>query len=78
MISVMLIMISCWTMMEWLSGQRWIEVGIINMDGNYSNLQRAGLFVELIALTYDVTIEIVLAYVPFLAIPYLLGLIKSD
>ena len=78
MFYVMIFTITIWTILEWLTGQRWIEIGIHNPDGTYSNLQRAPPLIEFLALAYDVIVEIVLAYVPFLAIPYLLGLIKSE
>jgi hypothetical protein len=77
MFSIMLMITTIWTVLEWLTGQRWIEIGTQNPDGTYLNLRRAPPLIEFLALTYDVVIEIVLAYVPFLAIPYLLGLIKS-
>ncbi|MFO7798016.1 MAG: hypothetical protein R6W84_17890 [Promethearchaeia archaeon] len=78
MFLLMLITVSIWTLLEWLTGQRWIEVGIKTSEGTYSNLTRAPPLIEFLALAYDVVIEIVLMYMPFLAIPYLLGLIKSE
>ena len=59
-----------WTIGEVFSNTRWIEVG---GDGVY---QRASLPVEIFALSYDIFIEIALIYVPFLAAPYFLNLIK--
>ncbi|MHA1256194.1 MAG: hypothetical protein ACTSQD_00830 [Promethearchaeota archaeon] len=67
-----------WTIGEWITGQRWIEVGIKNPDGTYSHLQRADPLLEFVILAYDVVIEMVLMYISFLAIPYLLKLIKSE
>ncbi len=67
---VMLTFISVWTLSEWLAGTRWIEVGL------YPFLSRAPPLIEFGALAYDVVVEIVLAYVPYLAIPYMLGLIS--
>lgn len=78
MILVMTIWASWWNYLSWLTGQRWIEVGIKNPDGSYSNLRRADPFLEIWAFVYNTLFEIVLVYAPFLAIPYLLGLIKSD
>ncbi|MBD3254183.1 MAG: hypothetical protein GF383_03780 [Candidatus Lokiarchaeota archaeon] len=75
---VMVIFIAWWTFTEWLTGQRWIELGMINADGSYSNLRRAPPLIEFLALTYDVVVEVSLIYVPFLAIPYWLGLIKTE
>ncbi|TFG18243.1 MAG: hypothetical protein EU533_07865 [Promethearchaeota archaeon] len=75
---IMIIFIACWTLSEWLTGQRWIEVGTVNSDGSYSNLRRAPPLIEFGALAYDVLIEVSLIYVPFLALPYWLGLIKTE
>ena len=70
--------IAWWTLMEWLSGQRWIEVGTINPDGSYSNLRRADALIEFLALAYDYMIEVSLIYVPFVSIPYWLKLLKAE
>jgi len=77
MILVMLIWAIVWSIGQWIIGERWIEVGILNPDGTYSNLRRAEPILEFLAMTYDAIFEITLVYSPFLAIPYLLGLIKS-
>ena len=69
--------IAWWTLMEWLAGQRWIEVGTI-MDGTYTNLRRADPIIEFLALAYDYMVEVSLIYVPFLTIPHVLGLIKPE
>lgn len=69
--------IAWWTLLEWLTGQRWIEVGTVNSDGTYSNLRRAPALIEFGALAYDYMIEVSLIYVPFLAIPYWFKLIKK-
>ena len=73
---IMAIFIGWWTLMEWLAGQRWIEVGTIT-NGTYTNLRRADPFIEFLALAYDYMIEVSLIYVPFLAIPYWFKLIKT-
>jgi hypothetical protein len=78
MLAIMLINISLWTILEWLTGQRWIEVGIKTSEGTYLYLSRAPALVEFLALAFDVIVEIALMYMPFLAIPYLLGLIKPE
>jgi len=75
---VMATFIAWWTFTEWLTGQRWIEVGTLQSDGTYSNLRRAPAIIEFLALAYDFMIEVSLIYVPFLAIPYWLGLIKKE
>ena len=77
MILTMTIWAFWWNFLSWLTGQRWIEVGTKNSDGTYSNLHRANEMLEFWAFVYNSIFEIVLVYAPFLAIPYLLGLIKS-
>ena len=67
-----------WYLAYWLSGQRWVEIGTKNPDGTYSNLRRAPLLIEFLVIVYNALIEIALIYMPFLAIPYLLGLIKQE
>ena len=74
---IMAAFIAWWTFLEWLSGQRWIEIGTLNSDGSYSNLRRAPPLIEFLALAYDYLVEVSLIYVPFLAIPYWLNLIKT-
>jgi hypothetical protein len=79
MILVMLIWSIVWNIGQWLIGERWIEVGIQNSDGTFSNLRRADPWLEFWALfVYDSIFEITMVYSPFIAIPYLLGLIKSQ
>ena len=77
MILIMTVWAFWWNFLSWLTGQRWIEVGTKNPDGTYSNLRRADALLEFWAFVYNSIFEIVLVYAPFLAIPYLLGLIKS-
>ena len=78
LIYVMLVISVIWTIAEWITGQRWIEVGIKNPGGTYSNLRRADPLLEFVILAYDAIIEMTLIYTAFLAIPYLLKLIKSE
>ncbi len=78
MYGIMAWFIAWWTFTEWLTGQRWIETGIIYPDGSYANLTRAPLWIEFLALGYDYLVEVSLIYVPFLAIPYWLKLIKPN
>ncbi len=78
LILVALIVSIFWTLGEWIPGQRWVEVGTQNPDGTYSNLRSADPLLEFGILAYDIVIEMVLLYVSFLAIPYLLKLIKSE
>ncbi len=54
---------ACWTLGEWASGTRWIEVGV---PDTYSHAPPA---VEFLALTWDVVAEIAFAYMPFLVFP---------
>ncbi len=63
---------ACWTIGEWASGTRWIEVGI---PDTYTH---APLAVEFWALTWDVVAEIAFAYVPFFVFPVWTKKIKSE
>ena len=78
MILIMLIWSIVWSIGQWVIGERWIEVGIVNIDGSFSDLRRADPITEFLAIAYDAIFEITLVYSPFIAIPYLLGLIKSE
>ena len=62
-----------WTTISVAIGGRWIEVPG-SAPGTYDE---AGALVSLLALGYDVFVEIALAYVPFFAIPALLGWIQA-
>ena len=62
-----------WTTISVAIGSRWIEVPG-TAPGTYDE---AGALVSLLALGYDVFVEIALAYVPFFAIPALLGWIQA-
>jgi hypothetical protein len=75
---VMASFIAWWNLLEWLTGQRFIEIGTLNSDGTYTNLSRAPPFIEFLAIAYDALIEVSLIYVPFLAIPYWLNLIEKE
>ncbi len=78
MFIVMFILGCIWYIVYWLSGQRWVEIGILNPDGTYSNLRRASMVIELLVIVYNAIVEIALIYMTFLAIPYLIGLIKPE
>ena len=68
----MLIIALIFTVFEYIGGTRWIEVG--PLEGPWS---RALPLIEFGALTYDIVVEIALAYMPFFAIPCALKLIRS-
>jgi hypothetical protein len=74
----MLILASAWITFNIFAGQKWVEIGIENPDGTYSNLRRAPLLIEIMTFIYDIVFEVALIYMPFLAIPYMLGLIKHE
>lgn len=78
MFLVMTTFATFWTFMEWLVGQRWIEIGTVNPDGSYSNLRMAPPLIAIGALAFDIFIEIALLYVSFLAIAYFLRLIDEE
>ncbi|MFO8018071.1 MAG: 4Fe-4S binding protein [Promethearchaeia archaeon] len=75
---IMVSFIAWWTLLEFLTGQRFIEIGTLNPDGTFSNLRRAPPLIEFAANAYCVLVEVSLIYVPFLGIPYWLGLIKPE
>lgn len=77
MFLVMFFLGCAWYLVYWLSGQRWVEIGTKNPDGTYSNLRRAPPIIEFMVILYNAFVEIALIYMPFLAIPYLLRLIKQ-
>lgn len=64
---IMIIVTGAWTIAEFISGTRWIELGT-----NF-----APTYLQFLGLGYDVIVEIGLAYIPFLGLAYLLGLIKN-
>ena len=73
-----LIIGGAWISFNVFAGQKWIEIGTANPDGTYSNLRRAPLLIEILVIMYDIVFEIALIFLPFLAIPYMLGLIKQE
>lgn len=72
MFAIMAIYATIWNICEVLANTRWIEVGI------FSNSTEATPLIEFSALIWDTLVEIAAAYVPFLIIPYLLGMIKNS
>jgi len=68
---LMVIFGACWTLAEWATGTRWIEVGA---PDTYVHAPPA---IEFWALTWDVVVEIAFAYVPFLVFPMWTKSIKS-
>ncbi len=73
MIGIMLILMIAWSFGEWFSGQRWIEVG--PEEGPWD---RASPLLQFGMFLYDIVIEMGLFTVCFLAVPYLLKLIKPE
>ena len=72
MFSVMIILMTVWTVSEWFAGQRWIEVG---PEGGPWTL--APPLLSFAMLSYDIIFEMGLFTLSFLAGPSLLRLIKS-
>lgn len=66
---VMIFFGTFWTIGEVIAGTRWIEVAG-NTTDTYQKASMAGQFFW---LGFDVVIEIALAYVPFFAIPVMIG-----
>ena len=71
---VLLIFATLWTLVEISVNTRWIEYGIADP----LDVIRAPIIIELLAFIWDILIEIIAAYLPYLAIPYLLNIIKTD
>jgi len=72
MFTYMLVFGTVFTLTQVAIGGRWIEV-----DAAGGGYERAGLMLTIFGLAFDVVFEIALAYVPFLAIPVFLGLIRD-
>jgi hypothetical protein len=66
MVGVILLIATVWTITQLLVHTRWIEIGQL------SDLSRAPLGIEILALAYDIIIEIALAYLPYYAIPWMI------
>jgi hypothetical protein len=73
MFAVLLAIGTSWTIAAYASGGRWIEVAG-PAAGTYS---RASPVLQAVGLSYDVVVEIALAYVPFLAVPSMCGFISK-
>lgn len=72
MAAVMLGLVAVWTTASAATGGRWVE-----LPGSTSgSFERASSAVTISGLTFNIVFEIVLAAVPFFAIPALLGLIR--
>ncbi len=72
--SALVLLGTSWTVAAYLGGGRWIEVAG-PVPGTYT---RAALAGQALGLGYDVVIEIACAYVAFLALPAMLGLLSDD
>ncbi len=68
----MVILAVVFTMTEVIGGTRWIGIG-----PDYGSIALADVATNIGALSYDIFIEIAAAYVPFLLIPYVFGLIRT-
>lgn len=74
-LAMYLVMVSIafiWNVAEFTANTRWIEAG------TFAEPHRAKPVVEFLALAWDTCIDIAMAYVPFLIIPYHLKLIKPS
>lgn len=74
MAAAMLALVATWTVTSTLTGGRWVKVP----GATSGSFQRASAAVSISALTFDVVFEVVMASVPFFAIPALLGLMKPS
>ena len=73
MVGMMIILLTVWSIGEWFSGQRWIEIGT---EGGPWTL--ASPFLQFGMFTYDIVVEMGLFTLCFLAIPTTFKLIKSE
>jgi hypothetical protein len=62
-----------WTLGEYFANTRWIEIGVAP-----NALTRAPPFIELFAFAWDIIVEFSLVFIPFLAIPTFMGIIKTQ
>lgn len=74
MAAVMVVFAAVWTLAEVTTGGRWVEVS----GPAAGSFAAAPAPLAAAALAFDVVVEIALAYVPFYAIPALLGLVSPD
>lgn len=73
MVGMMIILLTVWSIGEWFSGQRWIEIGT---EGGPWTL--VSPFLQFGMFTYDIVVEMGLFTLCFLAIPTTFKLIKSE
>ena len=74
MLAALLAIGTSWTIAAFIAGGRWIEV-TGSAPGTYA---RANLVWQALGLSYDVIIEFACAYVAFLALPAMLGVLSDD
>lgn len=73
MFVVMVAVAGVWTVAQTAIHGRWVEV-----DGPApGTFVHASGLVSIVALTFDVVVEIALAYLPYLALPVMLGLLRD-
>ena len=63
MVGVIVIFATVWTFTQLMAHTRWVETGPLNY------LNRASIWIEVLVLGFNVTVEIALAYLPYYAIP---------
>jgi len=68
---IVAVLTSCWTMAEYAANTRWIEIA------RAGYLLEAAPLLEFIVFVWDILAETAFIYLAFLALPYILGLIKS-
>jgi hypothetical protein len=73
MFCVLLLLGSTWTVAVFVTGCRWIEVAG-SLPGTYTRARPA---LQAFGLSYDVIVEIALAYIPFFAVPAMFGVIQT-
>lgn len=72
MVTVMLAVTTLWTLQQVWIGERWVEIAYATGVS-----QPASPLITLLALAFDLIVEMASAYVPFFSLPVMLGLITK-
>jgi len=73
MAAAMLMLVTLWTLQQVYVGGRWVEI----YDAASGAYVKAPFFISLLVMSFDVFFEMIMAYIPFLTLPVMLGGIKD-
>lgn len=73
MLVVMILIGGTWTVTQTIIRGRWVEVA----GSTPGTFDEAGRWISVLALAFDIVFEIATAYLPFLALPVMLGLVRD-